>query len=38
VNQRLRPVIGAQAALFLASGEAGFLTGATVLVNGGTVM
>ena len=28
----------AQAALFLASGEAGFLTGATVLVNGGTVM
>jgi 3-oxoacyl-[acyl-carrier protein] reductase len=28
----------AQAALFLASGDAGFLTGATVLVNGGTVM
>jgi len=28
----------AQAALFLASAEAGFLTGATVLVNGGTVM
>jgi 3-oxoacyl-[acyl-carrier protein] reductase len=28
----------AQAALFLASTEAGFLTGATVLVNGGTVM
>ena len=28
----------AQAALFLASGEAGFLTRATVLVNGGTVM
>ncbi|HSB62120.1 MAG TPA: SDR family oxidoreductase [Vicinamibacteria bacterium] len=28
----------AQAALFLASAEAGFLTGATVLVNGGAVM
>ena len=28
----------AQAALFLASNEAGFLTGATVLVGGGTVM
>jgi 3-oxoacyl-[acyl-carrier protein] reductase len=28
----------AQAALFLASAEAGFLTGATMLVNGGTVM
>ena len=28
----------AQAALFLASVEAGFLTGATMLVNGGTVM
>lgn len=28
----------AQAALFLASAESGFLTGATMLVNGGTVM